>query len=285
MQNYVDFFVQDTWRLNRLTINPGLRYEQEKLTGEIIDNFKLKNNWAPRIGATYDLTGDAKTKVFGNFGLFYSRVPNDLAARALSSDNGVSRADYFDANLTRPIPNGTVTQTTATATPVTNHFALLGVSADVIDPNAKLSYVREFVFGVEREVMPNTTAGVRYINRRIPACARGRRELPDGRLRGLCRHHGRLRHRRVHPDEPQQLDADQSGAARCGAAVRQREVRRSRAQVRRGRVHVEPAHGEQLVDDGVVSVVAPARQLRGLLPRRQRSVRSGHLVAVRFPDQ
>jgi hypothetical protein len=168
VQHYVDFFVQDTWRLNRLTINPGLRYDQERLSGEIIDNFELKNNWAPRIGATYDLTGDAKTKVFGNFGLFYSRVPNDLAARALSSDNGVSRADYFDANLTRPIPNGTVTQTTATATPVTNHFALLGVSADVIDPNAKLSYVREFVFGVEREVMPNTTAGVRYINRRIP---------------------------------------------------------------------------------------------------------------------
>jgi hypothetical protein len=168
LQDYVDFFVQDTWRLNRLTINPGIRYDQEKLVGQIIDNFPLKNNWAPRIGATYDVTGDGKTKVFGNFGLFYSRVPNDLAARALSSDDGLTRADYFDANLTRPIPNGTATQTTASATPVTNHFILAGVGADTIDPSAKLSYVREFVLGFEREVMPNTTAGVRYINRRIP---------------------------------------------------------------------------------------------------------------------
>src|SRR3954447_11531314 len=167
-QDYVDFFVQDTWKLNRLTINPGVRYDQEKLAGQIIDDFSLKNNWAPRIGATYDLTGTGRSKLYGNFGLFYSRVPNDLAARALSSDNGLSRADYFDAALTRPIPNGTPTQTTASATPITNHFVLAGVGADTIDPDAKLSYVREFVFGCEHEVMPNTTAGVRYINRRIP---------------------------------------------------------------------------------------------------------------------
>src|SRR3954471_14999573 len=121
-QNYFDFFVQDTWKLNRLTINPGLRYDQEKLAGQIIDNFTMKNNWAPRIGVTYDATGDGKTKVFGNYGLFYSRVPNDLAARALSSDNGLTRADYFDAALPKPIPNGTVTRTSPTATAVTNHF-------------------------------------------------------------------------------------------------------------------------------------------------------------------
>src|SRR6201999_983188 len=117
-------------------------------------DFQLKNNWAPRIGATYDLTGDGKTKLFGNYGLFYSRVPNDLAARALSSDDGLSRADYFDAGLTRPIPNGTVTQAPGAAV-VTNHFILAGVGADTIDPEAKLSYVREFVLGFEREVMPN----------------------------------------------------------------------------------------------------------------------------------
>src|SRR5580765_2536119 len=161
-QKYVTFFAQDSWRLDRLTINPGIRYEQEKMAGSIITDFQLKNNWAPRLGATYDLTGDGKTKAFGNFGIFYSRIPNDLAARALSADDGMSRADYFDANLPLPIPNGTL------AGAVTNHYQTAGVGADVIDPNAKLSYVREFVVGLEREVMANTTVGVRYINKRIP---------------------------------------------------------------------------------------------------------------------
>jgi len=161
-QKYVTFFVQDSWKFDRLTLNPGIRYEQEKMAGSIITDFTLKNNWAPRLGATYDLTGDARTKLFGNFGVFYARIPNDLAARALSADDGTQRADYFDATLTRPIPNGTL------AGGVTNHFQLAGVGADVIDPNAKLSYIREFVVGIEREVMANTTVGLRYINRRIP---------------------------------------------------------------------------------------------------------------------
>jgi hypothetical protein len=167
-QKYVTLFAQDSWRLNRLTINPGLRYEQEKMAGSIITDFQLKNNWAPRLGATYDLTGDGKTKAFGNFGIFYSRIPNDLAARALSADDGTQRADYFDANLTRPIPNGTATIDPNSGVAITNHYQTAGVGADVIDPDAKLSYVREYVFGIEREVMANTTVGVRYINKRIP---------------------------------------------------------------------------------------------------------------------
>ena len=166
-QKYFDFFVQDTWRVgSRLTINPGIRYEQEKLAGQIITHFSLKNNWAPRIGAAYDVLGDGKTKLFGNFGIFYARVPNDLAARTLSADSGITRADYVDANLTQPIPDGTVTQVPGQA-PVTTHFLTAGLGADTIDPNAKLSYVNEWVGGFEHEILPNTTAGVRYIHRSI----------------------------------------------------------------------------------------------------------------------
>jgi hypothetical protein len=168
LQKYQTFFIQDTWKAgDHLTINPGIRYEQEKLVGSIITDFKLRNNWGPRVGATYDVRGDGRSKVFGNFGRYYSRVPNDLAARALSADDGAQRIDYFDAQLTRPVPNGTVTQTSPTATPITNHFLAAGVGADIIDPDAKLSYTDEVVGGVEFEVLPNTTFGVRYVYRNI----------------------------------------------------------------------------------------------------------------------
>jgi outer membrane receptor protein involved in Fe transport len=64
-QRYTSLFVQDSWHAtDRLTVNPGLRYEQETLAGTLVDNFTLKNNWAPRIGVTYDVTGDARTKLF-----------------------------------------------------------------------------------------------------------------------------------------------------------------------------------------------------------------------------
>jgi outer membrane receptor protein involved in Fe transport len=161
-QKYTNFFVQDSWHAtDRLTVNPGLRYEQETLAGTIITNFTLKNNWAPRIGAAYDLTGDDRTKLYGSFGRYYARIPNDLAARSLSSDDSTSRADYFDPSLTQPIPNGVL------AGLVTQHYQLQGVSADTIDPNAKLSYTNEYIVGLEREILPSTTVGVRYTYKNI----------------------------------------------------------------------------------------------------------------------
>jgi hypothetical protein len=163
--NYSTLFVQDTWKVNnRLTINPGLRYEGQTMSGNVTKDFKLTNNWAPRMGFTYDPKGDGKTKVFGSFGLFYSKMPLDLAARALSSTEAVNRADYFDANLTQPIPDGVM------AGGYTTHLVVAGLQgADQIDPNGvKATYVREFVAGFEHEVAPGMNLSLRYVHRSIP---------------------------------------------------------------------------------------------------------------------
>jgi hypothetical protein len=171
-QNYWSFFVQDSWRAGeRLTVNAGIRYEEQTLVGNLtglntlqgntIDDFALKGNWAPRVGAVYDVLGNGRSKLFANYGRFYARIPNDLAARALSGDDGVSRIDYFDANLTQPIPNGVL------AGGQTNHYVTAGASPDTIDEEAKLSYKDEFVAGFEYEAWPNINLGVRYIYRNI----------------------------------------------------------------------------------------------------------------------
>ena len=160
-QHYVNAFVQDSWTIGRLTLNPGVRYERQRLTGTL-STLTLSNNWAPRIGATYQPTGTDTMKIYGSWGFFYSKVPNDLAARALSSDAGVSRADYFDANLTRPVPEGVL------ALGTTSHFLQQGVSADLIDPDVKSSYVNESVVGFEYQALPGMTLGVRYLHRYIP---------------------------------------------------------------------------------------------------------------------
>jgi hypothetical protein len=183
-QHYLDFFAQDTWQIGqKLTLRPGIRYEQQKLIGgaepaicHVDDSgpgagdgtgastpctIKWDNNWSPRLGATFDIFGNGKSKLFASWGRFYAKIPNDLAARALSADAGVTRADYFDEALTRPIPNGTL------AGGQTIHLLLAGVGASKINPDSKSTYSDEFLGGVEFEVARNISFGARYIHRNM----------------------------------------------------------------------------------------------------------------------
>ena len=161
-QHYLNFFLQDTWDVGKhLTIKPGVRYEQQKIVG-LLDDLTLDGNWAPRIGIVYDPQGNGKAKIYANYGRFYAQIPNDLAARALSADDGVSRADYFDANLTQPVPEGTPAANT------TIHFVRSGQFPDFVDRTSKSTYTNEILAGVELEVARNLNVGARYIYRNIP---------------------------------------------------------------------------------------------------------------------
>ena len=158
-QDYMAFFVQDTWRIgDRVTLKPGLRYEQQTLIGNL-DEFTWDGNWAPRIGITWDPIGNGRAKIFGNFGRYFAKIPNDLAARALSADAGVTRADYFDEALTRPVPEGVL------AGDATEHFIQAGLHASEFDPESRSTYSDEYLTGVEYELMPNFSVGVNYLHR------------------------------------------------------------------------------------------------------------------------
>src|SRR5262249_2109410 len=119
-------------------------------------------------GATYDIKGNGKAKVFASWGSFFTKIPNDLAARALSADAGITRSDYFDANLTQPVPDAILAPPGVLAAGTTRHFIPAGTSPAEIDPNAGATYQREFAGGVEFEAARGLNVGLRYIHRSIP---------------------------------------------------------------------------------------------------------------------
>jgi hypothetical protein len=106
------WFAQDSWRVRRnLTLNYGVRYDVEltqqiepvgfvdPLSGITLSASDIqaaqdavgvqqgfprdKNNFAPRVGIAWDITGDAKTVVRAAYGLFYD---HPLLAIAFNSD-------------------------------------------------------------------------------------------------------------------------------------------------------------------------------------------------------
>ena len=160
-QNYLDFFVQDTWRIGRkLTLRPGLRYEQQKLIGAQ-NSYKFDGNWAPRIGVTFDPTGTGRSKIYAQWGRFFNKLPNNTATRSLTAIPDVRLADYFDANLTQPVPLG------VEALGTTVHFRTASGSASSVQPGSKSGYQDEFVVGAEREIGRGVNVGIRYTHRSV----------------------------------------------------------------------------------------------------------------------
>ncbi len=71
--NAIAWFAGDKWQpIQRLTIDLGLRFDHDSLTDSI--------NTAPRAGFALMVTRDAKTVLRGGVGLFYDRVPLNVAS-------------------------------------------------------------------------------------------------------------------------------------------------------------------------------------------------------------
>jgi len=88
--NEVAWFAGDKWSpFQRLTLDLGLRFDQ--------DNLARRLNTVPRFGFALSLTKDAKTVPKGGVGLFYDRIPLNVAAFPLLPDRIVTVLDGADA--------------------------------------------------------------------------------------------------------------------------------------------------------------------------------------------
>ena len=79
------FFAQDSWHpTNRLTLNIGVRGDMYSGHGQdAVGKVYSSNNWAPRLGAAFDLTGDNRTVLKGSYGLYYEGSQTQLFTRAV----------------------------------------------------------------------------------------------------------------------------------------------------------------------------------------------------------
>jgi hypothetical protein len=165
-------FVQDDWRLRpSLTVNLGLRYEQQTFTDS-------RRDFAPRAGFSYNWRGDGRTVIRGGFGIYYSQiVDNSEANYALTGPTGVfnytaspGQVGFPASVAAAPLPAFPA----AAQAPLRSLYIRPGDSADLnqffpastlIGYQDKLlnPYSEQWSFGVERRLKPDWVLSVDYV--------------------------------------------------------------------------------------------------------------------------
>jgi Carboxypeptidase regulatory-like domain len=176
MKADLGLYVQDSWTLQRLTINPGIRFEYFNSAIQpraveagrfvparsfpLVPNVPNWKNLAPRFSMVYDLTGDAKTALKGSINKYNRSYTTDFANRydplVLQSDTrNWSDCDYLPGTSTC---SGLLLRTNGDAIAQDNEIGPsnnknLGILATRRpDPNLKRPFDIEYSLGVTREV-------------------------------------------------------------------------------------------------------------------------------------
>ncbi len=165
-------FVQDDYRVRPdLTVNLGLRYEQQTFTDS-------RKSFAPRVGFAYDWGGRGKTVIRSGFGIYYSQiVDNSEANYALSGPAGVfnytagpGQAGFPSSVAAAPLPAfpaGAVAPVRSLyvrpGNPAfLNQFfpvsTLLGYPDQLLNP-----YSEQWTFGVQQQLAKNWVLSLDYL--------------------------------------------------------------------------------------------------------------------------
>lgn len=154
------FYIEDTWQISdNIVARIGLRNETFENYNKAGDKFvDVSDQWAPRLGISWDINGDGESKVFANYGRYFLPVATNTNIR-LAGDETYTR-QYFDvesinADFTpNKVPgsggamtiygDGTLKNTTET------------VNAD-LDP----MYQDEFIVGYQQVLGDNWSWGVK----------------------------------------------------------------------------------------------------------------------------
>jgi len=92
------FYIEDEWNVtDRLTLNIGLRRDDFKLSKADGSNLvDLDENYAPRIGATYDLFDDHSGKIKAFWGRYFLPVASNSSFRQASPELYIRERWYYD---------------------------------------------------------------------------------------------------------------------------------------------------------------------------------------------
>jgi hypothetical protein len=187
--NFVSLHVQDVYTRGRATAKLGVRFDHQNgknvastiPANTVIPNLMPAvdfggdsesltwNNVSPRLGFTYDLSGDGRTVAKANYALYYDSL-NLYYQVSLTNPAGTSEMDlpWTDLNGDQFVQANEVDTSyilyTANFDPNNPGAA---VSPNQRDPNFSAPKTHELILGIDHELMPDLALRANYIYKRF----------------------------------------------------------------------------------------------------------------------
>jgi hypothetical protein len=163
-------YIQDQWRvMPRLTLTLGLRTENEQVPSfrrdlqDLAFKFDYQDKLAPRVGASFDVYGDGRMKVFGSYARYYDWVKYELSRGAFGGDiwrtyyRSLDTTDVFSLSRSN-MPGRDIWLGTGTS------FRDRRVVSFDIEPDIKPMGTEAINAGVEMQIAPQTVLRTSYIH-------------------------------------------------------------------------------------------------------------------------
>jgi hypothetical protein len=167
------YYVEDEWSINdNIVLYIGAR--QDSLTnvggtGVVFADFD--QDWAPRLGMSWDPTGDGETKFYSTWGRYYLPVLNNTNFRvAAGVRDTTTHYTYTGVDPTTGAPTGLspITGDVNTST-VVNSDGTAPNQAQFQAAEADPFYKEEFIVGYEKYLGDSDKVSLRYVNREVGA--------------------------------------------------------------------------------------------------------------------
>src|SRR5262249_25057781 len=197
----ISLYGQDTIQHGRMTLQLGVRYDynhDQALASAVGQNPLLPavlpavnfagndpavkfNNLSPRVGTTYDVTGDGKTLVRANYAMYWGQVGVGGVAGQVNPVTRVSvRYPWVDLNHDKFVQANEINDSAgvplAAGGDISKYLALTGnwnpaapgspTTANSVDSNLKNDRTDEFIVGFDREIGAGFAVGANYVWRR-----------------------------------------------------------------------------------------------------------------------
>jgi len=154
------YYIEDRWQVtDNIVARIGLRNESFENYNKVGKKFiDVTDQWAPRIGVSWDVSGEGTTKFFANYGQYYLPVATNTNIR-LAGDELYTRQDFQVESINADYTPNVVAGSGGPILTVAN--GTQKATGETVNANVEPMYQEEYILGFEHVIDDSWSFGIK----------------------------------------------------------------------------------------------------------------------------